>query len=138
MEAAEWMMLGILAGFGVYDLKTKTIPVAAVAVATIGVLVYRLFSGAEVIELVLGVIPGALVVILAYVTKESIGIGDGLVLCMLGLFCGWRQCLAAFGMALVLTAVLAMILLVCRRAGRKTELPFLPALFGGYLLFCLW
>ena len=138
MEAAEWIMLGILAGFGVYDLKTKTIPVAAVAAASVGVLIYRIFTGTEAAEFVLGLIPGVLVVILAYVTKESIGVGDGLVLCMLGLSCGWRQCLAAFGMALILTAVLAMILLVCRRAGRKTELPFLPALFGGYLLLCLW
>ena len=73
-----------------------------------------------------------------FATKESIGTGDGLVLCVLGLFCGWRQCLAIFGMALVLSAILSIILLICRKAGRKTELPFLPSLFGGYVLYYLW
>ena len=96
------------------------------------------YTGTGVMELAMGLVPGAFVLVLAFVTRESIGAGDGLVLCMLGLFCGWRQCLAVFGMALVLSAVLAMVLVVCRRAGRKTELPFLPSLFGGYLLFCLW
>ncbi len=138
MEAAEWVMLAVLAGFAVYDVKTKTIPVVAVAVAAAGVLLYRLCAGFHVAELAVGLVPGALVLLLAIVTKESIGIGDGLMLCVLGMFCGWRQCLAVFGMALVLSAVLAMVLLVCRRAGRKTELPFLPSLFGGYLLFYIW
>lgn len=138
MEAADWAMLGILGGFAVYDIKTKTIPVAAVVVAVIAALIYRLCTGTGIMELAVGLVPGAFVLVLAFVTRESIGAGDGLVLCMLGLFCGWRQCLAVFGMALVLSAVLAMVLVVCRRAGRKTELPFLPSLFGGYLLFYLW
>jgi len=138
MKAAEWVMLGILAGFALYDMKTKTIPVAAVVLAMIGSLIYRLCTGTGVPELVTGTVPGVVVLIIAFVTKESIGTGDGLVLCMLGLFCGWRQCLAVFGLALVLSAALAVVLLTCRRVGRKTALPFLPSLFGGYLLINLW
>ena len=138
MEAADWVMLVVLAGFAVYDMKTKTIPVAAVVIGAVGVVIYRLCTGTGIGALAMGLVPGAVVLLLALVTKESIGMGDGLVLCILGLFGGWRQCLAVFGMALVLSAVLAMVLLVCRRAGRKTELPFLPSLFGGYLLFYLW
>ena len=138
MESAEWVMLGVLAGFAVYDMKTKTIPVAAVAVAAMGVVLYRFFMGTGIGTLTAGLIPGVLLLILAFATKESIGMGDGLVLCMLGMFGGWRQCLAVLGTALMLSAGLAIVLLVCRRAGRKTELPFLPCLFGGYLLVCLW
>lgn len=135
---AEWVMLIILAGFALYDMKTKTVPLIAVAALAAGVLVYRICTGAGPAELAAGTVPGILVVLLAFVTKESIGTGDGLIMCVLGLFCGWRRCLAAFGVALVLSAVLAMVLLVCRRAGRKTELPFLPGLFGGFFLCCLW
>ena len=138
MEAADWVMLGILAGFAIYDLKTKTVPVAAVAVVAAGVLIYRFCIGCRVAELATGLMPGIVVLVLAFATRESIGTGDGLVVCLLGLFCGWRQCLAVFSMALIVSAVLAMVLLVCRKAGRKTELPFLPGLFGGYLLFYLW
>ena len=135
---AEWIMLAVLAGFAVYDMKTKSVSLIAVAVSAVGVLIYRLFAGAGMAELAAGLIPGLLVVMLAFVTKESIGIGDGLMLCVLGMFCGWRRCLAAFGLALVISAVFAMVLLVCRRAGRKTEIPFLPGLFGGFFICCLW
>ena len=138
MGAVEWIMLVVLAAFAAYDIKTKTIPVAAVTIAATGILMYRFCIGTAIAELVIGLVPGVLVLVIAFATKESIGGGDGLVLCMLGLLLGWRQCVAVFGMALVLSAVLAMILLVCRKAGRKTELPFLPCLFGGYLLFYLW
>lgn len=135
---AEWIMLAVLAGFAVYDMKTKSVSLIAVAVFAVGVLIYRLFAGTGMAELAAGLIPGLLVVMLAFVTKESIGIGDGLMLCVLGMFCGWRRCLAAFGLALVISAVFAMVLLVCRRAGRKTEIPFLPGLFGGFFICCLW
>lgn len=138
MEAADWVMLGTLAGFAAYDLKTKTVPVPGVIVAAAGVLIYRLCTGAGIAELIAGLVPGIVVLVLAFATRESIGTGDGLVVCLLGLFGGWQQCVGVFGMALVLSAVLAIILLVCRKAGRKTELPFLPGLFGGYLLFFLW
>ena len=138
MEAAEWVMLAVLTGFAIYDMKTKTISVVAVAIIAASVLLYRLYMGIGMLELVIGLIPGVLLLVLAFATRESIGTGDGLVLCILGLFCGWRHCLAIFGMALVLSAILSIVLLVCRKAGRKTELPFLPSLFGGSLLYCLW
>ena len=138
METAEWIVLAVLAGFATYDMKTKSIPVAAVAGFAAGVLIYGFYTGTDMMTMVTGVVPGAVVLLISFVTKESIGRGDGLVLCVLGVFCGWRQCLAVFGMALVLAAVLAMVLLVFHRAGRKTELPFLPSLFGGYLLYLLW
>ena len=138
MEAAEWIMLAVLTGFAAYDIKTKTISVTAVTIAAASVLLYRLCIGIGIWELVIGLIPGVFLLVLAFATRESIGIGDGLVLGMLGLFCGWRQCLAMLGMALVLSAFLSILLLLCHKVGRKTELPFLPSLLGGYLLYYLW
>lgn len=135
---AEGVMLVILAGFAIHDMKTKTVSLAAMGVFAISVLVYRLCTGTGIAELAAGLVPGALVLLLAFATKESIGMGDGLTLCVLGMFCGWRRCLAAFGMALVLSAILSIVLLVFKRAGRKTEVPFLPSLFGGFLLCYLW
>lgn len=138
MDAAEWVMLVVLMGFAAYDIKTKTISVVAVAITAVSVLWYRLYMGIGIGELIVGVLPGALLLLLAFATRESIGTGDGMVLCILGLFCGWRQCVAVFGMALVLSALLSMVLLLCHKAGRKTQLPFLPSLLGGYFLYYLW
>ncbi len=138
METAEWIALGVLAAFSVYDIKTEQVPVLAVTAAAVAAVIYRLCAGEGIAFFAAGLIPGALVLLLSYVTRESIGRGDGLMLCALGLFLGWQPCFAVFGMALVLSSVLAMLLLIFRRAGRKTELPFLPSLFGGYFLYLLW
>lgn len=138
MSITEWIVLGVLAGFSVYDLKWKKVVVWAVLLSGVFVLVYRIVSGAGISELLAGLVPGLVLLLVSRCTRESIGIGDGLVLCVLGLFCGLRQVLAVLGMALVLSAALAMVLLVLKKAGRKTELPFLPCLFAGYLLCVLW
>ena len=138
MDIANGIMLGILGGFSVYDLIYKKVLIRAVLIFGAAVLGYRMYAGAGLGELLAGLVPGMLLLLTAFCTKESIGYGDGMVLCVLGLFLGMRQSLAVCGMALVFAAVSAMIRLVFKRAGRKTELPFLPCLFAGYLLSLVW
>ena len=137
MNFAEWIMFGVLAGFSIYDLRTRRIPVAAVILLAVAVVVYRLYLGTFGWNMAAGLVPGAVLLVTAFFTKESIGVGDGLVLCVLGVFCGLGKALAILGTALVLSAVLAIILLVLKRVNRKTELPSLPCLCAGYLL-CIW
>lgn len=127
--------LAVLAGI---DLKIKEIPVVPVVLLGIGFAIYRLWSGTDGLELILGTVPGVLLIVLAVCSGERIGVGDGLVLLVFGIFCGVAQAVAVLGMALLLAAVLAIFLLVLRRAGRKTELPFLPCLFGSYWLCIMW
>lgn len=138
MKVDEGIVLGILAAFSVYDLKTKKVPVAAVAVFGAVVMGYRLFGKNGIWELLIGLVPGMLILLLAYVTRESIGVGDGLIVCVIGMFCGVNDTLAVLGMALVMASGVAIVLLTVKRAGRKTELPFLPCLCAGYLLSLLW
>ena len=138
MDIASGIMLGILGGFGIYDLLYKKIPIRAVVVFGVSVLGYRVYAGAGIGELLAGLVPGAMLLLTSFCTKESIGYGDGMVLCVLGIFLGIRRSLAVFGMALVFAALSAIILLALKKAGRKTELPFLPCLFAGYLLSLVW
>jgi len=135
---AEWIVLGIMMGFSLYDIKCKKVKTAAVVCFGMVVLVYRLCIGTGAAELLLGLFPGIILLGVSFVTRESIGEGDGLVLCALGLFCGAKQTLAVLGMAFFLCAVLAVLLLLCRRVNKKTELPFLPCLCSGYFLYLLW
>lgn len=138
MSVAEGVMLGVLALFSVYDIKTKQIPLWAVAVLGAAVSGYEVCANGGIISTITGLLPGILVLLLAYVTKESIGYGDGLVLCVMGGFCGLTDTVAILGVALVLVAMAAIVLLVIKRAGRKTELPFLPFLCLGYGVSLLW
>jgi leader peptidase (prepilin peptidase)/N-methyltransferase len=85
-------------------------------------------------EMVAGVMVGAVVLILAKITEGKIGFGDGWVLMVTGLYLGFRGNLFLFMAALFVSAVISIILLLCRRATKKTELPFVSFLFIGYIL----
>lgn len=138
MIIAEWLVFGVLLVFSAADLKWKKVWTLPVVILSVLALVYRIWFGTTVFELLFGLVPGGIMILLSYATRESIGIGDGLVLGALGLFCGIKKTVAVLGMALVLVAMLAVILLIMRKAGRKTELPFLPFLCAGYLLCIVW
>ena len=138
MNGAEASMLGSLLVLSVIDLREKQISLVPVLVLGTLAVVYRLCSGISWMEVALGIIPGLILIVFAFCTRESIGYGDGAVLCALGLFCGVKQSVAVLGMALVLSSILAIVLLVFKKVGRKTELPFLPCLCSGYLLCLLW
>lgn len=78
--------------------------------------------------------------VLALLAPAGLGMGDVKLAAVLGLalgWLGWAAVLLAFLLAFVLQAVLAVGLLLARRAGRQTELPFGPALLAGTLLVVL-
>lgn len=131
------IVLVVMAVLSFVDIKRKQVSLAVLIPVGAVVLTWRVFQGTEVVDFLTGLVPGVACLLLSYVTGESIGRGDGLVLCILGLLCGMKTTLAVFGMALTFSAIWAMLLLILKRAGRKTELPFLPCLSLGYLVYAL-
>lgn len=134
MSIVDVVLLGSLAVLGWIDIKQKMIPVVPVVATGIMLLLYRLWEGNSFEGVAAGLLPGAVLLLLAFCTGESIGSGDGLVVCMVGAGCGLENTVAVLGMALVCVALLAIVLLAAGKAGRKTELPFLPCVFAGYII----
>lgn len=66
-------------------------------------------------------------------TEGQIGMGDGIVTGLLGSMLGARGCLVMLCIASCFMAAVSMVLLICKKGGRHTTLPFVPALLGGYL-----
>ncbi len=56
--------------------------------------------------------------------EEGIGLGDAKMLALIGAFLGWRGCLTTMVFACVSGTAVALVLLVARRAHRRTRLPF--------------
>ena len=138
MNGAEYIMLGCLLILSIMDLRTRKISLLPVLLLGLFAMGYRFWENESLWEVLTGMLPGGVLLLAAWVTKESIGYGDGIVLLVVGVFCGIKKTVAILGISLILAAVMAMLLLVLRRAGRKTELPFLPCLCSGYLLCLLW
>ena len=70
----------------------------------------------------------------ACLSGEALGVGDGLVLFALGMGYQADKILVMLFVALVLAAVVSVVLLLLKKAGRKSEIPFLPFLFLGWLV----
>jgi Type II secretory pathway, prepilin signal peptidase PulO and related peptidases len=124
---------------GVMDLKSKTISrglILALAVAgLVGALINVFMNkGFGIWEAVGGVLIGLCAIGLSMISREQIGRGDGLVIAAIGLMLGFRRCLFAVCMASIIMTLVSVIILILRTGNRNTRLPFIPALFAGYVM----
>lgn len=75
---------------------------------------------------------------LSIATRDQVGKGDGIVIAAVGIALGARRCLWVVFAASFVMCVTAIFVLLLRRGGRQTKLPFLPAVFVGYVLCMVW
>jgi leader peptidase (prepilin peptidase)/N-methyltransferase len=77
---------------------------------------------------------------MALLAPAGLGMGDVKLAGFLGLYLGWLGwpvVLLGFLLGFLVQALVGLVLLLARRAGRRTELPFGPALLGGALAAAL-
>lgn len=80
-----------------------------------------------------GAIIGLCAVGVSMISEEQIGRGDGLVMIALGIALGFRECIAVVCLASMIMALVSVVILILKKGNRNTKLPFLPALFVGYI-----
>lgn len=126
----------------VYDMRKKEIQieisVVTIVVLTAGQMCRIAHGGAAWYLAFAGVIEGVLLIGLSKITHGQIGIGDGIVFVVSGVILGfWGNGVLLF-LSLILAAVTGVFLLLFRRVGRKDTIPFVPFIFVGYGVMCLW
>ena len=73
-----------------------------------------------------------------FVVKNGIGMGDIKLILVMGLFQGFYGVIVSLFLALLGAMVIAIILLITKKKGRKDAIPFGPALlFGAFLAIIL-
>lgn len=87
---------------------------------------------AVILEHVFGIMIGILFIVISYASRGQIGMGDGIVIGILGLLLGWKQTLAITFAALILCFCITGLLLLARRITRSCKMPFIPYLLGAY------
>ncbi|MBO5144724.1 MAG: prepilin peptidase [Lachnospiraceae bacterium] len=81
-----------------------------------------------------GFLIGLCAIGISMMSREQIGRGDGLVIAAIGLVLGVRRCMTAIFAASFIMCMIAIVVLLLKRGNRHTRLPFLPAVFVGYVL----
>lgn len=77
--------------------------------------------------------PGMVAFVLAILTKEQIGYGDAACLTVLGSMVSADTLWDAVLRGLFLLSLYSMVMLLRKKAGRKTTVPFIPFLTAGML-----
>ena len=73
-------------------------------------------------------LPGLFLLLLAYLTSEQVGYGDGLAVLILGCFLGAGKCAAVCGMAFMLSGPFTTGKICLKK---EEPVPFLPFLLGA-------
>ncbi len=128
------MAAGFLLPAVITDIREKKIILIPCLCGILTGLVSGALSDGGFLSACLGLIPGALLIVLSVVLKGTIGTGDGIILAMIGSFVGFTRAVAVLFMALAVSMTVALILLAIKKVSGKTEFPFVPFLCIGYMI----
>lgn len=117
----------------VTDMKIRQIPALALTAGNAAAVLYQMACRQEdFISIAGGAAVGIVFLLIAKLTRESIGYGDGLGILGLGIYLGFWKLLEVLASAFFLLAVGAAIILGRKKMSRKCALPFYPFLTVGY------
>lgn len=134
MEILVLLFLGINT---ILDFKYKKIPwVLSICFIVIGIGSVLISSPINWWQF-LGAIVGMGMILISVCTKQAIGLGDGLVLLVVGIFIGLWKTLMILFLAGILVAVVGIIMMVQKKGNLKTSLPFIPFLLAAYGVYMI-
>lgn len=131
IEILLFLIMGICA---VIDGLKREIPIAVVWMGIVIAVILRLrgmIGEGGAIMAALSVIPGVMLWMISFVSREKVGYGDGWMLVMVGLFVGIWRCFLILLIGLVSESVIVLILLAVQRISRDRRIPFAPFLLLG-------
>ena len=132
------ILLGMLALYGVEDLRKKTISARYLPLFAIAGMGLHLFlQNLSVVSILLGMAVGLAMMGLSVLTRGSIGMGDGMLLVVSGVFLGGAANVELVFTGLFYAAVFSLGILVFGKRKKKREIPFITCLFLGYMTMVL-
>ena len=137
--AVHLLILGILVVLTATDLEQRRLPSllldALVVVAALFVPFNPQVGWQDAI--IGGVVAVAFMGVLGLVVRGGVALGDLYLVGPIGLVLGWPSIFVAVFAAGLLSAVISVLLLLSRRAGLKTYIPFGPFLVAGMVIALL-
>lgn len=130
-------MLVYLVWLAVSDLKKRKVSMwsllVGVVAATVIVLIEFVTGQKEIRELAFGVVPAIIMLVTAKLTQK-VGYGDGIILLVIGMLYGYGTAIFLLCASIMLLALISGILLVAKKVGRNTLMPYIPFLAIAFVL----
>lgn len=117
--------------------KMKVSLILSVVAGVLGIII-RIIYSESLIGIFFSVLVGVLFVSLSVVTRQGIGLGDGIVLTAVGFLLGLRACLIISMFGCIYACIYAVVLLVIKKKEYNFSFAFVPFITLGYTtLMCL-
>ena len=136
LEIIKIIVMGVfLLIEGIRDLEKHKVSIITVVIAgVIGVILQFGIIQENGLEILGGILIGIVLLLLAKITREKIGYGDGWIFVVTGIYLGFHSNMYLLLLSLFLASLVSICLLVFKKVNRKTELPFVSFILPGYLL----
>ncbi len=129
------IVLGLLGFCSLEDLKYKHLTVIYILMFGIGGVVLHLFMPVcSIYSILCGMLIGAFMLLVSLITRGSVGLGDGILLVVTGVYLGGYGNLVLMMMGLLLASFWSLGLLALKRRQRKDEIAFVPFLLLSYFV----
>lgn len=129
----ELVLISGLLFNSILDIRKKRVSVIVIIIMGVCAVAYNFYYNLFTLpESLLSFVPGIIMLILAFLSDESIGYGDGVLMLCLGLFAGMEEIFLIFMLAVSVAGIMAMIFVFICHKRKDYEIPFVPFIFLGY------
>lgn len=152
--AASAFLMSVLITVFFIDIDHRIIPDGLVITGLAGgvlVILYNIFRPVWIYgdrdwwNPLLGMITGAgflflvaVIGMIIYKTDDAMGMGDVKIFAPIGIFLGWKMCIAALILSIVSGGLTGLFLIVTRLKDRKSTIPFGPFIVIGTFITLMW
>lgn len=129
------IVLGLLGLCSLEDVRRKRLTVIYILMFGIGGLFLHIVAPVYSIYSILwGMLVGIAMMLLSFISRGSVGMGDGILLVVTGVYLGGYGNLELFMIGLLLSALWSLGLLALKKKKRKEEIAFVPFLLLSYFV----
>ena len=132
------LMLGFFSISAYQDYRKRKINVYFLLTGGIIGLLFHLYSMEfGIIEILFGMGIGIMILLYGFLLGGGVGLADGMILIVSGIFLGFEKNLEVFIAGLFLVGITSLFLSVIKKKGRTYRIPFAPFLLVGYLVLMI-
>lgn len=127
------VLLLLLIICAVEDFRRKEVTVTYILLfGTVGVVLHLFYPNCSVYSMLWGLLLGIGIMAVSLLSRGSIGMGDGILLTVTGVYLGGYENLELFLLGVFFAGVWSLGLLVLKKKKRKERIAFIPFLLAAY------
>ena len=132
------ILLALLSWCSLEDVKQKKLTVLYILMFGVGgMFLHMVAPVCSIFSILCGMLLGLALIFFSMVTRGSVGLGDGLLLVVTGVYLGGSRNLELLMIGLLLAAFWSLGLVVVKKKKGKQEIAFVPFLLISHVLMIL-